>query len=190
MFWIFGRKDISKKEAKERVPLSPLYTDKLGLENLSKNDSQLRVYVPTTVYLALEDMTTTYCVDTSTYLREFFIVYLYGAHELERMRVDKSGLFYEPPPINEPNSSASDSVMFSRSAGNQLSDELGKNVEQIKIFLPIRIKTDLQTQADLAKLKLSHFVREILIAHLLGHAYLKNQNIISKSDALDFELLD
>jgi len=33
------------------------------------------------------------------YLREYLVVYLYGAHELLRMKADTTGLYYEPPPV-------------------------------------------------------------------------------------------
>ena len=47
--------------------------------------------------------------------------------------------------------------------------ELGKNIVPIKIWIPKRLRDDLQTLADHAEVKISQYVREIIISRLLGH---------------------
>ncbi|MFZ2538221.1 MAG: hypothetical protein WAX04_04900 [Oscillospiraceae bacterium] len=191
MFWIFGRKNITKKEAKERAPLSPLYEGDRGLLDLSKDDATLRVYVPTTIDLALKDMMQISDMFANEYLKHFFVTYLYGAHELERMRVNKTGIFYEPPKVkaSEVLDFSSD-IRFSRSTRNESIEELGKNITQLKIFLPSKMKVDLQALADQANIKLSRFVREILIAHFLGHQVFKGHQFVSNEDEIELSELD
>lgn len=191
MFWIFGRKSITKKEAKERVPLSPLYEGDRGLQDLSEDDAVLRVYVPTTIDLALKDMTKTGDMFANDYLKHFFVVYLYGAHELESMRANKTGIFYVPPKVEV--GSKLDNyqpALFSRSRKNESLEELGKNITQLKIFLPNKMKADLQFLADKANIKLSRFVREILISHFLGHQVFRGHQLVSDVDILKLTEFD
>ena len=50
--------------------------------------------------------------------------------------------------------------------------ELGKNVVPVKVWVPSRIRNDLQTLATHVGLNLSQYVREIVISRLLGHGTL------------------
>ena len=47
--------------------------------------------------------------------------------------------------------------------------ELGENVSPIKVWLPMRMRNDLQTLAGYAALNLSQYVRESVISRVLGH---------------------
>ncbi|MGQ0622907.1 MAG: hypothetical protein ACT4QA_23875 [Panacagrimonas sp.] len=50
--------------------------------------------------------------------------------------------------------------------------ELGKNCVDAKLWLAPTMRNDLARRAERAGLTLSHFAREVLITHLLGHNYL------------------
>ena len=50
--------------------------------------------------------------------------------------------------------------------------ELGKNVVAMKVWLPTRLRNDLQILADHVELNLSQYAREIVISRLLGHGTL------------------
>ena len=86
------------------------------------------------------------------------------------MKLNKTGLYYVPPPV-EPSGVDDDisRVMFSRMSTTEAIPGLGKNMFPIKIFIPERIKSDLQACADKAEIPLSTFVREILVSNILGH---------------------
>ena len=73
-------------------------------------------------------------------------------------------------------------IRFSRRRGNEEDGkkridtywvpELGKNVMSIKLWLPKRLRDDLQVLADHTGIRLSQYVREIVISRLLGHGTL------------------
>lgn len=98
------------------------------------------------------------------YLRKFFVEYLYGAHELLRMKAEKTGLYYEPPPVPR-----SEQVFFSRAATVDCIPGLGKNIVATKIKIPQKIKDDLELLANRASVPLGQFTRELLASHFLGH---------------------
>jgi hypothetical protein len=106
-------------------------------------------------------------VGQSRYLREWLVVYLYGMHELLVMHSLQSGLYYQPPP--PPASEGQDSIKYSIAPQYEVITGLGKNIVPCKLRLPSKMKSDLQTLADLRELSLGQFVREELVRHFLGH---------------------
>lgn len=84
------------------------------------------------------------------------------------MRRHTTGLYYTPPPVSDAGGNES-SIRYSRVVTVDTVPGLGKNIIPVKLFLPNKIKSDLQKLADKAGIPLSTFVREILISHLLGH---------------------
>jgi len=104
----------------------------------------------------------------SKYLREYFVVYLYGNHALIDMYKNKTGIFYEPPKENILEDDFN-TPMFSRVRSVEFIPGLGKNIVPFKVFLHAQIKADLQLLADKSEMALSQFVREILVSHVLGH---------------------
>jgi CBS-domain-containing membrane protein len=45
---------------------------------------------------------------------------------------------------------------------------MGKNIFALKIFLPTKLKVDLQERADKAQASLGKFARAMICAHLFG----------------------
>jgi hypothetical protein len=104
-------------------------------------------------------------------LRQFFAHHCYGIYAFQVMVEKYPKLFKDPS-----------SAMFSRSMleappGKKRIctywvPELGKNVMAIKVWIPTRMRNDLQALADHVELNLSQYVREIVISRLLGHGTL------------------
>ncbi|NOU24090.1 MAG: hypothetical protein HOO90_00985 [Methylotenera sp.] len=175
MFWIFSRKNTDKKTLADRPVLSPLYQGNRDLCDLTSRESELRVWLPATIFVALVDMAAISNNHRSDYLRKFFTHYLYGAHEFERMRQAHTGAFYDVSkhPVDllalKAREAQEPKILESRVANIECLRGLGKNIIPLKIFLATKIKDDLQLLADKTAMPLSQFVREILISHLLGH---------------------
>jgi len=137
------------------------------IQRLNENDAELRVWLPEVCKQAFDETVENNFTKGSTYLREFFIVYLYGEHELLQMQKNNTGIYYTPP-LEIP--SEFDGILFSiKAAVPEVLSGLGKNLVAIKLFLPKTIKDDLQLIANKVNIPLSAFVREVLISHLLGH---------------------
>lgn len=136
--------------------------------NLHQNNTELRVWVSEPLRKAMDEVSDSLGMTLSKYLREFFVVYLYGKHELLCMIENKTGIYFESPKEQSP-ANDSGQIRFSRSPSAECIPGLGKNIIPLKIFLNEKIKSDLQGLATKANLPLSQFVREILTSHFLGH---------------------
>lgn len=167
MHWFSFRKKLTNLANLEIKKLLPLYEGNRGLAELHEVDAELRVWVSEPLKLAMREVSKRLDNTVSRYLRDFFVVYLYGAHELLCMIENKTGVFFSPPPPPSPDSD--EAILFSRVRSIEFIPGLGKNIVPLKLILNAKIKTDLQVLADKAGIPLSQFVREILVSHFLGH---------------------
>jgi hypothetical protein len=176
--WITLDTDSAKKRPKlenhAKSSLTRLYDGDRGVFDLHSNSAELRLWLPAVVKLAMDECINEMEVSAAKYLREFFVIYLYGAHELLRMQRNKTGIYYKPPPKLE--SSRGNSVMFSRSPTEDCVPGLGKNIIPIKLFLNEKIKIDLETLAKQAAIPLGQLARELIISHFLGHTIWPERN--------------
>lgn len=141
--------------------------------NLNKQGEQLRIWLPEPARVALEEMAEMAESSMTVYLTEYFASYLYGEHELQRMREKRIGL-YEPSKVKR-------SMM---STGPVDLPNLGKNIYALKIFVPEKIKQALMQLAERAGLALGEFTRGLICAHLFGQAFgPRNAFEIAEADA-------
>lgn len=157
-----------------------LYEGDRGIKNLYANNTEMRIWIPESLNVAMKEATEFLNVPLAKHLREFLVIYLYGSHELLCMKEGKTGIFHPAPP--EPRGSG---VMFSRARVVDYIPGLGKNIVPLKLFLHEKMKADLQELADKAELPLSQFVREILVSHFLGHTVWPERNALWTSDQLN-----
>lgn len=143
--------------------LSKLYKVDRGIDDLTDNKEVLRLWLPVPLKVAMNQSLAEMDVTGAKYLREFFVVYLYGAHELLRMKTEKTGLYYVPPPAPD------SGVRYSRAATVDCIPGLGKNIVAVKIKIPQKIKDDLELLANHAGVPLGQFTRELLVSHFLDH---------------------
>jgi hypothetical protein len=149
--------------------------DDRKLKELSENTAVLRVWLPEAGRTALDEITERTGMVAAKYFREFFVIYLYGMHELLKMQATSEGLYYVPPPKppadNHSGNDLSDNIRYSRAPTVECLPGLGKNIIPLKVFLPARIKDDLQGLADRVGIPLSQFTREVLVSHCFGHTF-------------------
>ena len=169
MLWFSFRKNIFNSIGEINTRIAPVYEGDRGLANLQGNDAELRVWMPEPLKLAMDEVVQYLEKTVSEYLRDLFIVYLYGSHELLCMFENKTGVFYSPPPEPSVENEKQGQPLFSRSRSVDFIPGLGKNIVPLKLFLHEKLKADLQATADKAGLPLSQFVRELLVSHFLGH---------------------
>lgn len=158
-----------------------LYEGDRGIKNLYANDTEMRIWIPEPLNVAMKEATDFLNVKLSKHLRELLVIYLYGSHELLCMKESKTGIFHpEPPP--EPRGSG---VMFSRARVVDYIPGLGKNIVPLKLYLHEKMKADLQLLADKAGVPLSQFMREILVSHFLGHTVWPERNVLWTREQLN-----
>lgn len=146
--------------------LNKLYEGDRGIHDLHSNSAVLRIWLPVPAMTAMDESMAKMGITSAKYLRKFFVEYLYGAHELLRMKAEKTGLYYVPPPVPR---SQYDGPRFSRARVVDYIPGLGKNVVPIKLFLHEKMKADLEELAVKAGVPLGQFVREVIVSHFLGH---------------------
>jgi hypothetical protein len=142
-----------------------------GFSDFRHHDTAIKFWLPEAANQALEEMADRMGVSMSESLRQMFAAHCYGIYAYQVMIDSVPNIFRESPP-----------PMFSRRgaeppAGKKRVDtywvpELGKNVMPIKVWIPKRMRHDLQLLADHVGIKLSQYLREIVIARLLGHGTL------------------
>lgn len=135
------------------------------------HNTALKFWLPEPASEALEELSKRNGDSMSEALRQFFAAHCYGVYAFQMMKEAIPGLFKEPEP-----------PMFSRRevepppnkkrVDTYWVPELGKNVAPIKVWIPARMRGDLQALADHVGIKLSQYAREIVISRLLGHGTL------------------
>ena len=162
--WLFGKNNKGSNE-QDNSALTALYEGDRGIAHLNENDAVIRLWMSEPLRMAMDQTCNEISGSNSRYLREFLVVYLYGVHDLLKMRAFKTGLNYEPPPVSR----ADSGIKFSRASLDEVIPGLGKNLVPCKLLLPSKMKDDLQHLADQRSIPLGRFVREILVQHFLGY---------------------
>jgi len=122
---------------------------------------QLRVWLPDPAKIGLEEICQRAETSMTVYLTEYFTEYIYGRHELLKMRETRSGV-YEPSPLIKHNMER---------CREEPQPNLGKNIFALKIFIPTKIKLALQALAGRAQISLGEFTRALICAHLFGRTH-------------------
>ncbi|HEY9269266.1 MAG TPA: hypothetical protein VIO39_07455 [Methylotenera sp.] len=171
-------------ESKSLYDSEPVTIARSELIDLLANNATLRIWLPEPLRLVMDQVAKHLDTTLSKYLREYFVVYLYGNHALIDMYKNQTGIFYQPPKENA-SVDDYDPPRYSRVRSVEFIPSLGKNIVPMKIFLNEQLKSDLQSLADKSKMALSQFVREILVSHFLGHTVWPERQQMLKVDSND-----
>lgn len=162
--------------AAEEDPISSLLHGRDYAE-LNKQQSQLRVWLPESAKIGLLEVVKRQRTSLTAFLTEYFVTYLYGYHELLRMRDQRIGL-YEPVPI-------SPGVRYNAEAVPDFTPKLGKNLYAIKIFVAERLKNDLERRAEKSNVSLGELSRALICQHLFGRDYGLPSDEINRKDQME-----
>lgn len=165
--WPFFQNSTNQKSEKRRPLAFSQLLDQIGdFSDFTNNDVALKTWLPEPVEAALEELCERNNDSVSDFFRKFLLIHCYGLYAYFVIN-EKLEKIYQ---------SGRDTPMFSRSGGSRKIrkitywvPELGKNVAPIKVWIPGRLKADLQKLADHTGIKLSQYVREIIISRLLGY---------------------
>jgi hypothetical protein len=158
------RRPVSVSQLSELVP-------ERNYTGLNIQDQELRLWVSEPVKRGLEEVSKRANLSMTAYLIEFFAIYLYGYHEVLRMREMNTGL-YEPRRMQ----------LNEEGLGDELEPNLGKNIFPLKSFVPLKLKSDLSKLAAKDDLTLGEFARALIIAHLFGQTYAPRRKASSKNN--------
>lgn len=173
----------TKEEAEQRrkpLGFSEIVAEIGDFSDFSEHDVTLKFWLPEPAEQALREISERSELSASEFLRQYLAIHCYGLYAFYQMTDTIPRLFKDQR-----------GIMFSKSMPEPPEGkirihtywipELGKNVVPIKIWIPKRMKTDLQTLAEHVELTPSNYVREILISRLLGHGMLPQRVTMFKA---------
>jgi hypothetical protein len=154
----------------EEAPLTEGLISNRDYSGLTLQDSSLRLWLPDQARQALAEVCARLDINMTVYLTEFFATYLYGVHEVMRMRETISGLY---GPQERPGAGSLPAIDMDEPDEESVDyddpvPEIGKNIFALKIFIPLKIKSGLQARANRAGVPLGRFARAMICAHLFG----------------------
>jgi hypothetical protein len=143
--------------------------DYRGLES---NDRPVKFWVPEPVRKALGELADYYDSNLSTLVRHILFAHVYGHYDL-LMLAERGNRRFLPQGDRE---AFRDVAMYSRraDADNRTAD-LGKNDEDMKVWMPEPLVGRIDQLADGAGVSRSEYLRETLVAHLFGRAQLPDR---------------
>ncbi len=124
----------------------------------SCNAVSIKVWLPEPLDERLKSLVEYQLENRSELIRNALFQHVYGAYCFEQMRSQQEGLFWTRPLI--------ETAAFSRSP--KPSYNLGKNIVNVRVWLPAKLRDDLALLAANANKTWSHYVREVLIFHFMG----------------------
>lgn len=160
--------------------LAPEYsisTTGRSYDDFDINDIAIKIWLPEVLITAFDEMANFTSTSKSCLLRQTLFSYLYGRYDLmgliergdHRFALNGRALY-----SRQSIKSSDETPIINRTP------ELGKNTEDVKVWIPSQIKSDLQKLADESGYTLSHFIREALISTLFGHTYLAEPEKLEK----------
>jgi len=169
-----GRPSQQAEDFEEEVPVRHItMTDRDYSGLLETGDVAIKFWLPDLVGILLDQSCRFADTTRSDFIRQNLFIYLYGRYDLMGLLEQRDQHYRLYPPSR---------VMFSKNKSPKnesvakpepnIMHDLGKNTEDLKVWIPNKMKTDIQALADKASISLSEMIREIIISMLFGHTYL------------------
>jgi len=172
---------LSKQEVhlEDALPIQHItMTDRDYADLLEDGDIAIKFWLPDLVGVILDESCKFTNTTRSDLIRQNLFIYLYGRYDLFGLHEQREHHYRLDPPTR--------GIMFSRSLAQPQDDaedsvaeptpdlmhDLGKNTEDLKVWIPVKMKEDIKTLADKAGISLSEMIREIILSMLIGHTYL------------------
>lgn len=142
-----------------------------SLDGLEENDQPVKVHLAEPVRIALNELADHYDSNLSVIVRHILFIQLYGLYDLVA-RVERGKKDFLP----YRQGMADMGVRYSRRQQGTASPppppDLGKNLDNIKIWLPSRMVADIDQLSEQAGRNRSAWIRGMLIRHLFGQIQL------------------
>jgi len=164
-----GRPSHKEKPEAETQPYITM-TDRDYSDILEYGDVAIKFWLPYLMGSVLDELCLSFSTSRSHLIRQTLFAYLYGRYDLNGLleRHDQHYMLSGMPVFQRiPLSTATDAVKEPN-----IMQDLGKNTEDLKVWIPLKMKEDIQVLADKASISLSAMIREIIISTLFGHTYL------------------
>lgn len=144
-------------------------------DGLDKNDHSVKVHVPEVVVIALKELGNYYDSNLSCVARHIIFVNLYGSYDLHAQG-ERANFGFMPFKTRKSGTDLSylqDEPQFMRSGAD--AEPLGKNTENLRLWLPERMIDDIDDLAEIEGCSRSVYIRKALVHHLFGRVGLPEQ---------------
>lgn len=150
--------------------------DSMGdFSDLEKHDASLKFWIPEPAAVALKEIKKLRSESINETLLIFLLGHCYGFY-FQQMLLYKHPEVYRDPDgladVRFSNRQRSDDHREPKRKPVYYVPELGKNIFPIKLWIPRRLKDDLERLAQHVNLTLSEYTREIVISRVFGHGML------------------
>lgn len=144
-----------------RPKLPPSSTD---FQPFAVNDVAVKVWIPEPLDVRLTELADLFGVSRPRYLLTVLFIELYGRYELEQMREKVAGLFAGSRVMaaREPIAAESETSPVATAR------PLGKSDCDLKLWMPAKMRDDIQGCATTAGLSLSEHIRKVFVTHVFG----------------------
>jgi len=142
-------------------------TDRDYSSLLGRNDVAIKFWLPELMGTILDESCELLHTTRSDLIRQTLFTYLYGRYDWMGMYERGERRFQ----LNRP-------ALFSRQEATQEAEQpdimrdMGKNIEDLKVWIPSKMKEDIQGLAQQTSISNSEVIREMIISTLIGHTYL------------------
>lgn len=165
MRFFFRKKD----HPSPKEPATP-YQIKLSGRNyaeLEECDVALKFWLSEIVEKKIDEMCSFQDTSASDLIRQILFIHLYGRYDLFGM-IERQITTFD---LSRRIACEASFALAPRTdfEADETTKPVQKNIADIKVWIPARMKEDLQALAKSAGKKLSVYVREVIITHLFGH---------------------
>jgi hypothetical protein len=128
---------------------------------LDDDKAALKFWIPESVEIIMDELSSKFDTSASDSYRQMLFVHLYGRYDLTGLleRQDHRFALNEEPFY---------SIDFTALANTVPTPE-EKSIADVKVWVPLKMKDDLQLLANRKGMKLSQYVRSVVMDQLLGH---------------------
>lgn len=151
--------------------ISEVSPSALIAENFSLNDASIKLWLPEKLVAGIDVLCDQHDASRPDVLRWILFEHVFGRIEFSHLHRRAKN----PPTMPESRVICSPRRAYSGPSEREVNARhLGKATEDLKLFLPSRLKRDLQAMADGLRQPLSDYLRAVLTRHLLGEIFFQN----------------
>ena len=174
MWWPFATRG-TRVDAVQSSKLPVKLPDDLAV--FAKNDACIKLWLPEKLTQALDAMSATHGMSRPDVLRSLFFEHVYGRPALDQLKEWKRKKDAEEEQRLEQSRIDDVGIQFCPSSEVQFSTRrvtaefLGKSHEDLKLWLPSPLKSELDQLAKSENFGLSDYLRKTLVRILLGESF-------------------
>jgi predicted DNA-binding protein len=156
----FSRKKDQARPGRPDIPYSIKLSGR-DYDQLDICDSAIKFWLPETVEKKIDEMCSFQDTSASDLIRQILFIHLYGRYDLFGL-IERQNHTYQLNSLPKFSLRSIDHLV-------PLPIPIEKNIADVKVWVPAKMKEDILMLAKDAGKKPSAYVRETIITHLFGH---------------------